>query len=594
MSPTHLAYMKPSQRMTKPYWLEGENLRRECVIVDGDAAWTFICACADGDSAQVRSMLETDRNLIHAQLWYSKPIDQALRHGHLEIVRIIHEFDLENRLAFYVNDSETYRCDRAALERRGHSHILKYLDEEYGPRLVPHALPEMEAMVKRFPGRWDKDQSVDERAILDAVTQDPRLLTATDKEGQSILHLALAHRRFALAKELVSKGAAIDGKTAEGRCLTDVAANHLPEAIPWLIDLGLQPSFHAAVSAELATTVRSMVTRDPAIVNRVDATDQSPLHLAASRRLESMVALLLELGADPNYPESNSPSGAALAVASERNEVGIMRLLLEAGANPNANVDSSGSVYMFCTHWGKQHPQEAVDLLLRHGAEPVHYDEGHEEEQENLLDFLKTATEEEILAVNEDGTCLSRIETPEQLDTYVARVGNERLLKGPWYEMCKCPNDVNLLRCAVRHGLDINQGDWLGRTPLHAAAASNELERARCLLELGAEIDCIDSHSSATPLGFAARQGHVEMVDLLLAHGARQDLPEDDALAWARPLESARNYLSNHAFRYSGRTSNQGELTGRYTKAPQEHYQTIITLLQDEQSHGSCSKNAAT
>ena len=74
----------PSRPMTKPYWLEGEKLRREGVLVDGDLAWELFCACADGDDDQVRALLEKDRKLMHAQLWYCKPIDLALRHGLLE------------------------------------------------------------------------------------------------------------------------------------------------------------------------------------------------------------------------------------------------------------------------------------------------------------------------------------------------------------------------------------------------------------------------------------------------------------------------------------------------------------------------------
>ena len=48
----------PSRQMTKPYWLEDEQLRRECVLVDGDLAWDLICACADGDNDKVRALLD--------------------------------------------------------------------------------------------------------------------------------------------------------------------------------------------------------------------------------------------------------------------------------------------------------------------------------------------------------------------------------------------------------------------------------------------------------------------------------------------------------------------------------------------------------
>ena len=131
----------------------------------------------------------------------------------------------------------------------------------------------------------------------------------------------------------------------------------------------------------------------------------------------------------------------------------------------------------------------------------------------------------------------------------------------------------------LEFGLEVDLGDWLGRTQLHAAAASNELEWAMCLLDLGANINAIDTHSSTTPLGFAARCGHIEMVKLLLTHGADKNLPAEPGFDWARPLAYARDYLENHEYRFQEGTSNQAELTGRYTKSTKESYEEVIALL---------------
>lgn len=560
--------------MTKPYWLEGEKLRREAVLVDGDLVWELVCACADGADDKVRALLNRDRNLMHAQLWYCKPIDLALRHGHLDVVRTMHEFDYENKLAFYLDNFTTYRCIKPALKRRGHTHILKYFEEEYWPRLVPHHVPEMDEIAKLFPKPWDKDRSIDRDKLFAAVERNPELLKGTTWEGHCLMYLALGAWNLELAKELVALGAVADIKTADNQSLLDIAARRCIKAIPWLQELGVEHSIHSAVASDDAETVRAMVAADPGIANR-----DSPLYLAVRHRQRDMVALLLELEADPNYPSQDSSWGTALATAAEKNDVEIMRLLLEAGANPNAVIDSSGSVYDFLRSWGKRAPEEreeAVALLVKHGANPVEFEV---EESKGMLHFLETSTVEEILAVNEDGTPLSGCNTSEKLDAYVARVGNERVVKGPWYEMCKCPSDIGLLKCAVGHGYDVNLGDWLGRTQLHAAAASNQLERAMALFEFGADPNLVDSHSSATALGFAAREGHPEMVKLLLDRGADKSLPADDSLAWARPLESAKFFLADHDFRYKESISNQGELTGRYTKSSKERYEAVMELL---------------
>ena len=50
----------------------------------------------------------------------------------------------------------------------------------------------------------------------------------------------------------------------------------------------------------------------------------------------------------------------------------------------------------------------------------------------------------------------------------------------------------------------------------------------------------IETDSSATPLGWAAREGRKDMVEWLLSKGARPDLPRDEP--WALPVEWAKRH----------------------------------------------------
>lgn len=561
--------------MTKPYWLEGEELRRDSVAVDGDLAWELFCACVDGDNTKVRDLLVREPKLLNAQLWYCKPIDGALRYGHLDIVRTIHEVDQENTLACYI-DHDVYRCGQEELRRRGHQHIVKYFEEEYRPRLSPNWMPELDEIEAFLPTPWERDRTIDRERLFATIDRVPDVLNGQTRDGKSLLYLALEIRQVELAKELAARGATMESKTAKGLGLMDIAAHRCIDAIPWLLEVGVEQTLHGAVASGDAETIRAIVKAD------ADALycprPYIPLALAVIRNRPDVVELLLELGADPNHPTVDCPWGNALLEAAERNNVEMIRLLLDAGAFPTPGADSSGSVYDFLHYWGKRSPAEiaeAQQLLLEHGADPYEF----EVKEMDRMEYLKTASDEELLSPFWDGTFLTSCKTPELLDAYVARFGNERIVKGPWYEMCKCPWSRELAEAMIRHGYDVNLGDWLGRTQLHAAAASNQIERAKYLLEFGADIDLLDSQHSATPLGFAARQGHVEMVKLLLEHGADKSFPDEDHFAWARPLESAKHFLAHHNYRFSDRTSNQGELTGRYTKSPKGHYLEVIELL---------------
>src|SRR5215813_8003159 len=85
--------------------------------------------------------------------------------------------------------------------------------------------------------------------------------------------------------------------------------------------------------------------------------------------------------------------------------------------------------------------------------------------------------------------------------------------------------------------MDPNRRNWLGITLLHRCAAKGDIENAQVCLDFGADINVIETDSSSTPLGVAARTGK-EMVQWLLSKGADPNLPEDEP--WARPLEWAK------------------------------------------------------
>lgn len=78
--------------------------------------------------------------------------------------------------------------------------------------------------------------------------------------------------------------------------------------------------------------------------------------------------------------------------------------------------------------------------------------------------------------------------------------------------------NIALARLLLAHGATVNLADEQGATPLHAAAASGNVELVTLLLDKGADIHA--TASGWTPLHTAAMKKQRGAAELLLARGA--------------------------------------------------------------------------
>ncbi|MDZ4848393.1 MAG: ankyrin repeat domain-containing protein [Pirellulaceae bacterium] len=89
----------------------------------------------------------------------------------------------------------------------------------------------------------------------------------------------------------------------------------------------------------------------------------------------------------------------------------------------------------------------------------------------------------------------------------------------------------------IEHKADVNARDLNQRTALMYAASGPNAETVRLLADAGSDVNAIDGEENWTPLMFAAAEGHVEVVKILLAHGAKvesKDVDGETALQFAQ------------------------------------------------------------
>jgi ankyrin repeat protein len=85
----------------------------------------------------------------------------------------------------------------------------------------------------------------------------------------------------------------------------------------------------------------------------------------------------------------------------------------------------------------------------------------------------------------------------------------------------------------MEKGMNPNTMSWHHVTILHDMAQNGDLDKAKLLIDHGAELNAIEEEYQSTPLGMAARWGHLNMVNYLLEQGADARHSGAD---WSMPL----------------------------------------------------------
>lgn len=208
---------------------------------------------------------------------------------------------------------------------------------------------------------------------------------------------------------------------------------------------------------------------------------RTALHQAVFGNSEAAVRLLLERGANPNI-RCEGDNACPLHFAVEKNRVPIIHLLVEHGADTIGEGDYHElGVIGWATAWPHIQPDpETVAYLLAHGA------------RHNIFSAVSMGDLEAV-----------RDLTSRQPGDLERRMNGERMRP----------------------------------MPLHLAVIKRQAPVVELLLELGANVECLDE-AGFTPLDHAALLGESGIVAMLLEAGAQLRLPA--AAALGRDADVAR------------------------------------------------------
>jgi ankyrin repeat protein len=280
--------------------------------------------------------------------------------------------------------------------------------------------------------------------------------------------------------------------------------------------------------------VAAILDEDPARIREARPNGRRALSAAVEFGQESIARLLLERGADPNWPDAEAPKGAALHAAARAGDRQLVELLLARGADPNGHVDSAGNATFAAR------TPELRAVLMAHGGKVDPYDlvwMGDDDE------VMRRVTQDPSSADAGCGGVFTAVCTLGKRDLLVrlldAGIRVPPVAGGCQSYLLHTPEMLGLL---LARGMNPDYPTWQGATLLHALCSRDIRDRtmayrtecAAILLEAGATISAKDDEYRSTPLAWAARNDLPDMVEFLLARGAPANLPDD--ATWATPL----------------------------------------------------------
>jgi ankyrin len=259
------------------------------------------------------------------------------------------------------------------------------------------------------------------------------------------------------------------------------------------------------------SSIRRLIKKN--VVN-VNCAPPSPLSLAAKDGHLQILSLLLDAGADIDAVDETMRTACHFAIGD--NHFDALSLLLERGAS----VDTHWALLKAVAVARDANDRVRMALLLLDNNAPI--------DQVNVDDLMRLVSSSTDVdrSVALIGRLLARNVNVGALRDIDGRSVCHHVISNAARQL----NVTELVRAMVDHcGIDVNDVDINGVSPLHCAAGMSNMSALRVLVELGADIDS-QTRNGRTPLHWVGESYNPDeaCARFLLARGADFQLIDND------------------------------------------------------------------
>ena len=439
---------------------------------------------------------------------------------------------------------------------------------EIGSSSYDHVVPPLSAVAScgknalvriliKFGARLDHADSCGRTALHFAIMESTKNDTSTaeilllsagadanvmDKYGYSPLYLACERGKTELVNLLLSRGANPTTGTIVKYPIHAACRGQYYDSVKLLLEYNAdvtvrdkngKTALHHAVESAFCHTGSSDSVKSTALVqllldrgSNVNATctnGESPFYIVCSNGLVSMAKKMLECGAKVN---GNSDNKLPLNAACRSRHVSVVQLLLTNGADPNVQEEDDEGHYRryhrtFPLHIAAANDNiELVELLLKHGANTNVTDIGGNTALHHAIEHCHARSASSRYP--HSGTPVIDVLLENKADVNVVNISGETLLyKAASRGMLDVVSKLQV------YGGNPNK-DSLDKSPLAAACVNQNVELVDMLLKHGADPNiesssCDPDSKHKLPLFVAVEKGNNDITVSLLNAGARVD-----------------------------------------------------------------------